>query len=382
MELISPVPERDNQVAQQARTNFLELAADLKLSVSAQPKQRHTGWIYFLLRKEPKKMSILMTIVIVLSAVFGGAGLTVYAAQDSTPDSALYGLKLASEDARLGVTVEQHSRLELQLEFALRRMQEMAAQVNAGQDIPETLQNRWQNHLQTALQICTQLSDAQLEPALLLVREQLRLQEQIAANVSGTGLGMQTMEQVRAELKLRLQQVESGLLDPEQFRQQLRQGQEAQPVNPTGGSNPWTTGTPTPGSGYGPGPGECDTCTPQSNQGSQAKPGSSGETQNPWTTGTPTPYSGYGPGPGDCETCTPVGPQGPQNGGSQPNQTQQPGSGSGTGSGSGDPGSGGTPGDGSGGGSPDDGGGSGGGSPDDGGGSGGGSPDTGGGSKP
>ena len=283
-------------------------------------------------------MPILMTIFIVLSVVFGGTGLTVYAAQDSAPDAPLYGIKLASEDARLGLTLEQTSRLELQLDFALRRMQEMAARVNAGQDIPASLLARWQRHNQNATQICAQLSDAEFGPALQQVREHLRLQDQIAANLAGKGPGTQTMAQVRLEIQARLQLLEQGTSDPELFRQRVRQGQDGLPVESPGAQNPWTTGTPTPGSSYGPGPGDCEACTPAGPQGSPEESGNQDGAQNPWTTGTPTPGSSYGPGPGDCETCTPQGPQGPQNGEQQPNPEQEPGGGSGSGSGSDDPG--------------------------------------------
>lgn len=293
MSLLQPVPQRDGQAAQMGRQKFLEQAAILEQTVSQQPKRRLNGWI-FLFGKEPKKMPILMTILIVLSTVFGGATATVYAAQASAPDAPLYGLKLASEDARLGLTVEQQSRLELHLEFAQRRMEEMVALANAGQEIPEPLFNRWQTQVNNALQACAQLGDDELEPALQRIQERLRLQEQLAQNLEPAGQAARLMEQVRAEVQDRLQWVEQGIQDPLMFREQFRSGYPGPaPVEPGDGE-------PNPDGGYGPGPGDCgEDCIPQDNSYEYEAPGPHSENgQN---------QDGYGPGPDNCDDCLPDG---------------------------------------------------------------------------
>ena len=56
-------------------------------------------------------------------AVLGAAGGTVYASQDALPDSPLYRVKLATEDARVWFTFDDSSKAELLLDQSKRAHQ-------------------------------------------------------------------------------------------------------------------------------------------------------------------------------------------------------------------------------------------------------------------
>ncbi len=69
-------------------------------------ESRHTGWKPNLFgRKEPLRMTTLGTIILAISLILGGSGITAVSAQGSLPDSALYPVKLLTEDIQFGLTI-------------------------------------------------------------------------------------------------------------------------------------------------------------------------------------------------------------------------------------------------------------------------------------
>ncbi|MCL4559499.1 MAG: DUF5667 domain-containing protein [Chloroflexi bacterium] len=334
LDVLRSVPEPDPNAVQRGRAVFLEQAGALSQAVSPVEKRRHNWWNNLFPRKEPVKMTAFATILTALVLLFGGSGMTAYAAQSSLPDQPLYPVKLASEDLRSELAPNVQTRLNLQLEFANRRVQEMIDLVKAGQQPPEATQARWEQQINAALRLTAGLGEGQLENALVQIRETLRSQEQVLAQTQASGPGEGILLQAQNRVQTRLQFVDDGLADPQTFRNQVRQGQmQAQPTGQAPGNGPMSPNTEPPGNGsgapggYGPGPGACTDCTP-------AADGSG--SQNPWTDETPIPGSGYGPGPGDgtCTDCTPAadgsGSQNPWT-----DETPIPGSGYGPGPGDG-----------------------------------------------
>jgi len=286
-------------------------------------------------------LSTIGTILVILTLALGGTGATVYAAQDSLPDDALYPVKTASEQAQLALTTNTQTRLELLLRFSERRMDEIAA--TAGWDSPgaESAAVRLMEQMNLALQAASQLEDPALFRAMQKIQQHLILQEQrLQALQNGLGmLDTPILERTREMLRLQLRMVEDGLADPAAFR--LRYQQRG--AGRTGEEPPAGNQEPS-GGGYGPGAGdgspECPLCTPALD-GSGPGPGPQ------YGEGTPQPGAGYGPGPAvtpTCETCTPAlegtgpgpGPQyqggtsepgGHSNGGSDSSGSSQAGSG-------------------------------------------------------
>lgn len=291
----------------------------------------------------------LGTILLIVSLIVGGSGVTVAAAQGSMPDQPLYSVKTLSEDVRTGLTINTQTRLELALEYAQRRAEEMQAMLKAGQTPSEAVQSRMQAEIDLAVRLAAGQPDKEAVRAFDQIRQQLRTQDQAFSHL-GQQAGPQAeayLTRTRTMLRDRLQLCDEGVQDPQMVRQQLRDRNRdhlfqktgtapAQSPSDTGSGNPWTTGTPTPGSGYGPGPGDGNggnnpwttgTPTPGSGYG----PGGGDGGNNPWTTGTPTPGSGYGPGPGTCDSCDGAGGGG---GGSGSGNGSGGGSGNGSGNGS------------------------------------------------
>jgi hypothetical protein len=333
---LGTVSARNQENARKGKAAFIQQADEMSKAVTPLGKWRHNVWmhalqsIFLIRRKEHSPMiSTFATAMLIVSLVIGGGGATIAAAQNSLPDQVLYGLKLMSEDIRLGLTTGVDAEYQLALEFSNHRAEEIRTMVQTGSVPPPAVQVRYQNQVEQAIRLAVSLPDNQAVRALEEVRIRLQAQQQALQQVQALGspIAEAVLVQTRQMLQERLQWVEGGLVDPVKLRDQLRQrdqlhrqdsqktttpaGQGTQMAPGTGSGNPWTTGTPTPGSGYGPGKGagDCPTCTPTGD----------GQDGNPWTTGTPTPGSGYGPGPGPdpTRTCTPGDGNGP---GPQPTQ--------------------------------------------------------------
>ncbi len=355
-ERVKSVPERDADAEQRSRAAFLWQAQEIGQGVSPNEKRRHKEW-FTIFQKE--RLAMFATILVVLGLLFGGSGATVYAAQNSMPGEILYPVKAWSETVRSDLTSQPEARYELMLQFANQRTEEIQFLAQNGEGNGDAAQqlSRLQLHLDEALRQTARLQDQDMLRALTQIRDRLHQQDQTLqqAQTRAGPSGQAVLEQTRQTLRDREQLANSGLADPQGFRQQERQQRQNQQqihlptattvaetgeapavVEPNasavGAGNPWTTGTPTPGSGYGEGSGgnpwTTGTPTPGSGYGQ-------GTGSNPWTTGTPTPGSGYGPGPGTGGACTNDcdGSSNPDGNGGSSNGGSGGGSGSGTGGG-------------------------------------------------
>jgi hypothetical protein len=332
LEALRAMPPRNEQKAAAGRANYLaqvKAASAQKARVAAvpeTPRRRLNEWINAigtpLIRKERFKMiPVIASLIVAFTLVFGGAGATVYAAQDSNPTDFLYPVKTFSEDVQLAFTTDPKARVDLLMEFADRRVDEIVTINAAGEPLPAALVDRLEKHLALSMQSAIDLQDAEMMEALayigLHVRKQDRLVGQNRTNMPE--FADPAMEEVQALLRRQIGLADTGVTDPAAFRNQLHRPEDVvgQPPAPGGGVISDTqviSGTVTPMfNGFGPGPGP----GPE-NQGEIVQP-----------------TEGYGPGPGpqgtpQCDVCDPN-----QNGNpAGPMATPQPGGNGGGGSGS------------------------------------------------
>lgn len=70
-------------------------------------------------------MSVVATVFVLIAFLFGGGGITAYAASGSIPGDALYPVKTSLEDARINLAGNDEARARLFLDFAGRRLDEI-----------------------------------------------------------------------------------------------------------------------------------------------------------------------------------------------------------------------------------------------------------------
>ena len=98
-------------------------------------------------------------LIVLAMFLFGGMGITAYAASSSLPGDALYSLKTTVENVRARFTPDLAARARLYTEFAGRRLLEMRTLVDKGRydDLPRAA-NEFEGDLQKALRAIESLS--------------------------------------------------------------------------------------------------------------------------------------------------------------------------------------------------------------------------------
>ncbi len=171
------------------RTAFLQtMEKSVAPGVSFLPLKRLTQWIgqYFpkknnpqpVKKEKPMFQSLVFKASLILMTVFGSAGGTALVAAQSLPDSVLYPVKLAMEDAQLQFVDTPSAKAMLHLNFAQERVQEMVELAANGVPVDETVVDLMQQHLNLALQLAEQSPEPQRSGVLLHAQEMLQQQQQ------------------------------------------------------------------------------------------------------------------------------------------------------------------------------------------------------------
>lgn len=314
LDVLRGTPPRNQAFIQSGKEDFLAEARKQRMRTSQQPVsktrwERLNSWILniqnsFHLTNTKERFSMMTTVVtifVALSVLFGGAGATVYAAQDAIPNQPLYEVKLLAEDIRLSLTTNTQERLNLALRYADNRIDEIAALVAESEAIPEPLATRYRDQLNYAFQLAASNDDGNLRKALNQIRNTVeqhhRIMIQIQTNIPD--YADPTMNQIRDMIRARLQVIDSGLEDPVRFRlnlqQQLQNNGEMPAGDPANGDQPGPGPNQAPGNQYGaptkdpnmPGPG-----------GNNPYPGNDQEPPEKNSNVTPEPFqNSEGPGP-------------------------------------------------------------------------------------
>lgn len=163
------VQARDAQKAAQGRAAFLAQAEEIRPSVTAAQKPRHNNWFAALAAQlQPRKkeyahmFNVITTLILVLGILFGGSGITLAAAQDALPEEPLYVLKMWTEQVQYNLAGEDvESQMQLSLQFANRRMEELATMLTKGdvsdQAVLARLAYRYQAQLENSMRLAASL---------------------------------------------------------------------------------------------------------------------------------------------------------------------------------------------------------------------------------
>ncbi|MCK4490805.1 MAG: hypothetical protein KAU23_11115, partial [Anaerolineales bacterium] len=115
-------------------------------------------------------------------------------------------------------------RLDLYVSFANRRLEEIEAQVLAGEKISPKAMARLEKLSKMMLQQAAQVGEQGLENALRQVQGAFVLQNQLITKLQKQipGPGEQSLVKAQEKINSRLQLVENGLLEPQGFQEQMQ----------------------------------------------------------------------------------------------------------------------------------------------------------------
>jgi len=311
LSLLESVPPRDPESAARGREYFLTEARALTPPVSNYDESRN--WIGVLLtafggRLRSPVITVLASIALVFVILLGGTSATVYAAQGSMPDQVLYSVKLLSEDLRLGLTSSSQAELALTFELVERRIEEIITLAETGSDVPDSVVNRLEQHLDQSLNVVVAIDDDEVEPVMVQIQKHLRDQIQDYTQTKGQsqdGPKEGDWDRIRDMLQTNLDKVDAGIKDPEAFRHSYRNNtryeyhyaeeSEEEPVEEPVASG---EGEPAEESGNTNGPGPQPVEPPDNGNGTGQQPEDPpGNTFGPGPAENADPEPGYGPGP-------------------------------------------------------------------------------------
>lgn len=201
-------------------------------------------------------MSTLGTLILIISLIVGGSGVTAVSAQNSLPDSSLYPVKLLTEDIQFSFTHDPYVRWQLSLQLTELRMEEIRTMLSSGSVPSEAVLQRLNTRLEQTLQLANGLGGDQATQALAQIQTRLETQAQMMMQVqTSTPEGLAVMSRVQLMIQERIRQTQTGLDNPlqlqqqlqQQTQQQLQQQQQSQTQSQTGtqAGNGGQPGTPT-----------------------------------------------------------------------------------------------------------------------------------------
>ncbi len=217
------------------RRDFLDEISALSPSpVSLGPAARLKKWMarYFFPQvqiptlqlpkfKEQRQMSaLLIKAMLVFGVIFGSAGGTAAMAAESLPDSPLYPVKLAMENARLSMADTPAAQAKLHLELAQTRAMEMEKLAQQGNTPDASVMTHLQQHLEQAFAHAAQTSDPTMTQLLVQAQAILEAQAQNLAQPAGhpNDPAHAALQQASQLLQQAGQEAAEGIEDPNVFR--------------------------------------------------------------------------------------------------------------------------------------------------------------------
>ena len=264
LKVLQDVPTRDANAAIRGRNLFLAEARELKQSVTPAAKRRHSIWMQKIQSVLPfgkegvPVLTQMISALLILTTLLGGAGAgTVFAAQSSMPDDMLYPIKTWSENARLELATSPEKDIDLLLEFADRRIDEMLTLAEEGNEISEPLMTQLQTHLELADQISDQASDPL--QTRLQIRQALMTQQMLLANAPEDAQMLRAREMLQQKIhQIDQTQLEDGTLlgdtpeaadmlpSQDRYRVRTDQPEDAGNLDANGYQDEQTPGGPNP----------------------------------------------------------------------------------------------------------------------------------------
>ena len=143
LDLLRPTTPRNPEAAARGRAKFLAELDTLEFAPAERARKGILpGWMtnqgkptaaYATQRKARFSFNGVFLVITLLVFLFGGASMTAFAAQSALPGDVLYPIKTSMENTQLALSTGPTGRANLQMEFAQRRLLEIASLIEEDQ---------------------------------------------------------------------------------------------------------------------------------------------------------------------------------------------------------------------------------------------------------
>ncbi len=235
LEQLRQTPPRNPEAAEKGRMKFQAEMKNLGLATPTHPQgsvfvklyerilnknninKNERGDLLMNSRKQRYTLTSAVILITLLAFLFGGAGMTALASQASLPGDVLYPVKTSLEQTRVALARDASVRAQLQMEFAERRLVEIAALIEEGrfENIP-TATAEFETYIRNALAELETIAQGDPEQAAILAGQVSEALTRYAVTLSG--MLDQVPESVRLEMRRALQNTqETGKTDELEF---------------------------------------------------------------------------------------------------------------------------------------------------------------------
>jgi len=160
LERLREVPARDPKLVEKGRRLFLLEAMAIRGNLPAPLVHRLAKWIsrflsqeFIFVNRRFASLTALVIISLVVTLLFGSAVATAYASRRTLPGEALYSVKTGLERAQLTLSQDAKQDMRLQLNFAEKRLDELALAIKRGWNDPaSTLVEQFERHIRAAFE--------------------------------------------------------------------------------------------------------------------------------------------------------------------------------------------------------------------------------------
>ncbi|MCJ7715778.1 MAG: DUF5667 domain-containing protein [Anaerolineales bacterium] len=224
LQSLQDIPSRGLQQSHIGKEKFLSQAKDIQTRPAPKQIRKTRGAVPLRRSWVPRLAGILAVLLIALFSVGG----TVYAAQGSLPDDFLYPVKTLTEDIQVSLESDPQDRLDLYTLFASRRLQEIQAQIEAGEEVSEKAMALLDKHTNKMLEEAAQVGEKGLQNALRQIEENLQKQNQMMEKLQKQtpGSGAPGLINAQEKLRERLELVENGIDEPQGFQETMKERKE------------------------------------------------------------------------------------------------------------------------------------------------------------
>jgi len=214
-------PERDPDAAGRGRAAFLA-------HVEQRPQVEKAGWFTkfqesittLLFQPNRRWAAVVASALLALILTFGAVGGTVYASQDTLPNQALYGVKIFAEDVRLSLANQPREKISLLEKFSQRRMEEIQGLSEQGEELPRQTLSRFEQHTEAMFELAADQEEQEISQSLKEIRSVLQIHKELITQLQSNqkGNASQALSQVQERLITKIQFAESGIENPNAFR--------------------------------------------------------------------------------------------------------------------------------------------------------------------
>lgn len=191
-------------------------------------------------------MSVLPTLIIVATLLFGGTGATVAAAQSAQPDDLLYPVKLITEEITVSLSGSPEGKVKNEMNRLERRSQELNMELDEDGEVEDEVTDSLIEQLDETIDSTENLDRQNQMEALLRIQTHMQLVLQDKIDRGNPVVAQENIQRLLNKIQARITLLQQYMDAPEGQKPKINFGHWKDALNDGTEEPPVLDGTPTP----------------------------------------------------------------------------------------------------------------------------------------